>query len=262
MVLIKVSILQIVLLAITCLLITFIFNPEASIVAGMVLIAACPAGALSNYYSYLAKGDVAFLVSLTALSTLLSFVTPPFFIEAGFYLLLDTASMIVVPATQLISQLFFILLIPICCGILLRYFFNSGYLRYHVVFQRITLIALLALIIFISWEQADYLWQQIYSIIFIAIAIAIAIAFNVILLLAGFWLSRFISVNKEQSIAILFELPVRNLGIAAITGATLLGYTEIVVFSAAFIVIQQPIMLLVVIGIGKFESHLWALRGT
>lgn len=250
--LIKISILQIVLLAITCLLIGFIFNPEASIVAGMVLIAACPAGALSNYYTYLAKGDVAFSVSLTVLSTLLSFVTLPLFIEAGFYLLLDTASMIVVPAAQLISQLFLILLIPICCGILLRYFFNSWYLRYNAVFQRITLIALLALILFICWEQADYLWQQIYSIIFIAIA------FNVILLLAGFWLGRFIAVNKEQSIAILFELPVRNLGIAAITGATLLGHTEIVVFSAAFIVIQLPIMLLVVTGIRKFESHLWA----
>lgn len=249
--LIKISILQIVLLAITCLLIGFIFNPEASVVAGMVLIAACPAGALSNYYTYLAKGDVAFSVSLTVLSTLLSFVTLPLFIEAGFYLLLDTASMIVVPATQLISQLFLLLLIPICCGILLRYFFNSGYLRYRAVFQRITLIALLALILFICWEQAVYLWQQIYSIIFIAIA------FNVILLLAGFWIGRFIAVNKEQSIAILFELPVRNLGIAAITGATLLGHTEIVVFAAAFIVIQLPIMLLVVTGIRKFESHLW-----
>ena len=251
--LIKVSVIQIVLLAITCLLISYIFKPEASIVAGMVLIAACPGGALSNYYTYLAKGDVAFSVSLTVISTLLSFVTLPLFIEAGFSLLLDTASMITVPAAQLMSQLFLLLLIPVCCGILVRYLFNSWCLRYRIAFQRITLVALLVLVGFISWEQADYLWQQIYSIIFIAIA------FNVILLLAGFWLGRFIAVNKEQSIAILFELPVRNLGIAAITGATLLGHTEIVVFSAAFIVIQLPIMLLVVTGIGKFESHLWAI---
>ena len=66
----------------------------------------------------------------------------------------------------------------------------------------------------------------------------------------------FVAVNKKQSIAILFELPVRNLGIATITGATLLGHTELVVFSAAFIVIQLPIMLLVVTGIRRYESYL------
>ena len=244
--LIKVSILQIILLAITCLLITFVFNPEASIVSGMVLIAACPGGALSNYYTYLAKGDVAFSISLTIISTLLAFVTLPLFIEAGFSLLLDTESMITVPVAQLMGQLFFLLLIPVCCGMLVRFFFNNWYLHYHIFFQRITMIALLALLIFIGWEQSDYLLQQIFSIIFMAIA------FNIIILLAGFGLTRFIAVDKKQSLAILFELPVRNLGIAAITGATLLGHTEIVVFSAAFLLIQLPILLLVIIGIRKF----------
>ena len=186
------SALQIVLLAVTCLLINYIFSPEASIVSGMILIAACPGGALSNYYTYLAKGDVAFSISLTILSTLLSFVTLPLFIEAGFSLLLDTASMIEVPVAQLVSQLFFLLLIPVCCGILVRFLFNNWYLRYHLVFQRITMIALLALLISISWEQAAFLKEQLYSIVFVAIA------FNVIILLAGFWITHFAAVEKKN----------------------------------------------------------------
>ena len=243
--LIKASILQIVLLAITCFLIDFIFNLEASIVSGMVLIAACPGGALSNYYTYLAKGDVAFSISLTVLSTLLSFVTLPLFIEAGFSLLLDTRSMIEVPVVQLISQLFFLLLVPVFCGMLLRFYFNDWYLNYQTAFQRITMIALLALLIFICWEHTAYIWEQMYSIIFVAIS------FNLIILSAGFGITHFVAVNKKQSIAILFELPVRNLGIAAITGATLLGHTEIVVFSAAFLVIQLPIILFVIYTLKK-----------
>lgn len=248
--LIKVSILQIILLAITCLLISFLFNPDVSIISGMVLIAACPGGALSNYFTYLAKGDVAFSISLTILSTLLSFITLPLFIEAGFSLLLDTTSMIEVPVAQLISQLFLLLLIPVCCGMLIRFYFNKWYLHYHMIFQRITMIALLALIIFICWQQADYLWTQMYSIIFVTIT------FNVIILSAGFLIPYFMTINKKQSISILFELPVRNLGIAAITGATLLGQSEIVVFSAAFLVIQLPIILLVIIAVRKFNYHL------
>ena len=215
----------------------------------MILISACPGGALSNYYTYLAKGDVAFSVSLTVLSTLLSFITLPLMIEVGFSLLLDTNSMIEVPVTQLIVQLFFLLLIPVCTGMLIRYFFNDWYLKFHILFQRITLIALLALIIFICWEQTDYLWQKMYSITFIAII------FNMMILSVGLFIPYFIAMNKKQSLAILFELPVRNLGIAAITGATLLGQTEIVIFSAAFLVIQLPIILVVIIAIRKSSYY-------
>lgn len=248
--LIKASILQIFLLAITCILISFVFNIEASILSGMILIAACPGGALSNYYTYLAKGDVAFSISLTILSTLLSFITLPLLIEAGFSLLLDTTSMIEVPVVQLIGQLFFLLLIPVCTGMLIRFYFNDWYLNFHIAFQRFTLLALAALIIFICWEQADYLWQIMNSIIFIAIV------FNVFILSASLLIPYFITMNKKQNIAMLFELPVRNLGIAAITGATLLGQSEIVVFSAAFLVIQLPIILLVIIAVRKSTNHL------
>jgi len=248
--LIKTSIVQIVSLALTCILIDIFFNLEASILSGMILIAACPAGALSNYYTYLAKGDVAFSISLTVLSTLLSFITLPLFIEAGFSLLLDTTSMIEVPVIQLISQLFFLLLIPVCTGMLIRFYFNNWYLNFHRVFQRITMIALLALLTFICWAQIDYLWQQMYSIIFVAIV------FNAIMLSAGLLIPYLITMNKKQSLAILFELPVRNLGIAAITGVTLLGQNEIVVFSAAFLVIQLPIILLIITAIRKFNYHL------
>ena len=252
--LLRVSILQVIFLAITCLLINFLFNQDfslfsadGSIISGMILIAACPGGALSNYYTYLAKGDVTFSISLTILSTILSFITLPLLIETGFSLLLDTESMIEVPVAQLIGQLFFLLLIPVCTGMLIRFYFNNWYMSYHMVFQRITMAALLALIIVICWEQIDYLWQQMYSIIFVAIF------FNVIILLLAWLIPYLITMNKKHKIATLFELPVRNLGIAAITGATLLGQSEIVVFSAAFLVIQIPIILLVIIAIRKFK---------
>jgi len=251
--LVKASILQIILLASTCLLIPLLFNVEASILSGILLIAACPGGALSNYYTYLAKGDVAFSVSLTVLSTIFSFITLPLFIEVGFSLthkiFLDSTSMIEVPVVQLIVQLFFLLLIPICAGMLIRFYFNDWYVSFHKIFQRMTLTALLVLLVFICWEQSDYLWQKIYSITYLAII------FNLLLLSAGFLVTYFIAMNRRQRVAFLFELPVRNLGIAAITGATLLGQSEIVVFSAAFLIIQIPIMFLVIIIIRKYNYH-------
>jgi BASS family bile acid:Na+ symporter len=62
-------------------------EPVPGIVGGMVLVAASPGGAISNYYVYLARADVALSVTLTAVSTLLAFVTFPLLTAAGFELL-------------------------------------------------------------------------------------------------------------------------------------------------------------------------------
>ena len=59
------------------------FEPAPHIVAGMVLVAACPGGAISNYYVYLARADVALSVTLTAVSTVLAFVTLPLLAALG-----------------------------------------------------------------------------------------------------------------------------------------------------------------------------------
>jgi BASS family bile acid:Na+ symporter len=54
-----------------------VLNPPASVAMGMVLIAACPGGNVSNFISSLAKANVALSVSLTAIATLsASLLTP------------------------------------------------------------------------------------------------------------------------------------------------------------------------------------------
>lgn len=50
-------------------LLTRILNPTPSIALGMILVAACPGGNVSNFLTYLAKGNTALSVTMTALST-------------------------------------------------------------------------------------------------------------------------------------------------------------------------------------------------
>ena len=47
-------------------------------IVGLILIGVCPGGSSSNYFTSLARGDVALSVSLTALSGMLSIVSVPF----------------------------------------------------------------------------------------------------------------------------------------------------------------------------------------
>lgn len=56
---------------------TMLLRPQPSIAMGMILVAACPGGNVSNFVSHLAKGNTALSVSLTAVSTLGAMIMTP-----------------------------------------------------------------------------------------------------------------------------------------------------------------------------------------
>lgn len=68
---------QVVLLPALTFLLVIMLSPPPSIAMGMILIAACPGGNISNFISALAKANVALSVSLTAFSTLSATLVTP-----------------------------------------------------------------------------------------------------------------------------------------------------------------------------------------
>ena len=65
-----------ILPAITFLLVLAV-QPHPSIALGMMLVAACPGGNISNFFTYMAKGNAALSVSLSAISTVFAIVMTP-----------------------------------------------------------------------------------------------------------------------------------------------------------------------------------------
>lgn len=59
------------------------FRPDASLALGMMLVAACPGGNISNFFTHLAKGSTALSVSMSAVSTLAAVVMTP--LNFGFW---------------------------------------------------------------------------------------------------------------------------------------------------------------------------------
>ena len=68
--------------AVTWALIAF-FRPDASLALGMMLVAACPGGNISNFFTHLAKGSTALSVSMSAVSTIGAVVMTP--LNFGFW---------------------------------------------------------------------------------------------------------------------------------------------------------------------------------
>ena len=68
---------QLVLLPILTFILIKIFNPPLSVALGMVLIATCPGGNMSNFFVAVAKANVALSITMTTVVTLgATFLTP------------------------------------------------------------------------------------------------------------------------------------------------------------------------------------------
>lgn len=94
-----------------------------SIALGLLLVTCCPGGALSNYLTGVANGDVATSISMTTISTLFSIVlTPVLFAfwastNASTNVALQNISM---DPQRVIMTLLIMLVIPVAAGMLLR----------------------------------------------------------------------------------------------------------------------------------------------
>ena len=106
-----------------------LINPTPTIALGMIMVAACPGGNISNFISSMAKGNVALAVSLTAISTLTAiFFTPFNFAFWGnmyihFYNAHGAAGLVrplEIDTFQMFQTVFILLGIPVVAGLMVR----------------------------------------------------------------------------------------------------------------------------------------------
>ena len=114
---------QFVLLPAITLLLIFLMKPYPTVALGMMLIAVCPGGNISNFYSLRAGGNVGLSIGLTLISTVLSpFATPGNFHFWG-HLIPEASSLlksISLDVIDLFKTVFIILIIPLILGVLVQ----------------------------------------------------------------------------------------------------------------------------------------------
>lgn len=94
-----------------------------SIALGLLLVTCCPGGALSNYLTGVAKGDVATSISMTTVSTLFSIILTP--VLFAFWASMNSSTLAVIQnismdPQRVIMTLLIMLVIPVTAGMLLR----------------------------------------------------------------------------------------------------------------------------------------------
>ena len=216
----------------------WVFHPEPHIAAGLVFLAACPGGALSNYYCHLARADVAFSVVLTAVASLASLVTLPFAAQLGFLLQGSAESRVSVPVVRILLQLTLFVLLPILIGMSTRVRWSTATLRWLPRLNRVCLVALVLVLLAVFVDQLGAVSNSVVSIVLLAVL------FTFLGFAVGAALGWILKIGIAATSSLALEFSVRNLGVMALVAVTVLGRPDYLLFGAVFLVVQFPIALL------------------
>lgn len=202
---------QIILLPAVTFLLVIILKPTQSVALGMILVASCPGGNVSNFISSLAKGNVELSVSLTAVSTLTAVIFTPlnFAFWGGVYERTSPfLKPIVIDPIQMFQTVFILLGIPLILGILFSRFYPNFTKKIFIPIKYASIVVFLVFIV--SAFSANYNnFIKSVSVIFIIVFIHNALAF-----FTGFVFPKIMRLNIRNCRTISIETGIQNSGLA------------------------------------------------
>ena len=198
---------QFVLLPMFTFALTMIVRPQPSVALGMILVAACPGGNLSNIITYLAKGNCAVSISMTAVSTAAAIVMTPLNLSLWGGLNPETAAIlrqVSLSPIDVFTTIFLILGIPLSLGLILSRLFPSLADRVRKPFKTFSLLFFVAIIcgaLAANW----YIFLKVIGLVIFLVLIHNALALNL-----GYWSGRACGLNEPDSRAVCIEVGIQN----------------------------------------------------
>jgi len=207
---------------------------------GIVLITCLPSAVTSNYLSKKMGGDVALSISLTAVSSLIAFLTIPIIIKIYFYFVIQDQSIIIFQ-TSLIGtsfKLFAIVTIPVILGIIFNTIFDKFSKKIDPIFDKLSLLVFL-FIIGMAVYQDLYLIPEYIRYAGIKTILIFIVAF--IMCLA---LSKLFKLNEKDKITVTLETTLQNGGIGIVIGAIMFDNPKFIFPVAAYALLQYLFILI------------------
>lgn len=198
-------------------LITFLliklFHPYPSIALGMILIAACPSGNISNFITHTAGGNTALSVSLTALSTILSPIATPLSfalfgrLDEGTSQLLQS---IHISLADVLQSLVLLLLLPLLLGLGVNYFLPGFTKKSRAFFKRSSLLIFFAFITMALLKNGDVFINYIYLVA------GLVFVQDLMGFVSGYLLASAFSLKERDRRSISIETGIHNSGLGLI----------------------------------------------
>jgi bile acid:Na+ symporter, BASS family len=219
---------QVLLLPLIGAFITLIVPMEPAIAVGLIVLALCPGGPSSNLLTYLAKGDVALSVTLTALSSIITVFTIPIFTNLALQHFMDQNAAIALPIGKTMLQIFLITLLPTAIGMVIRHQFPNTARRIEKQMSWLAAGLLALIIVLLLIREGSKLPGFI-----VQVGIGVLLL-NLLAILSGFLAGKLFRLPTAQQVCIAIEVGIQNGTLAIAITAGLLNNLDMAVPAAVY----------------------------
>lgn len=186
------------------------------IALGMILVASCPGGNISNFITSLSKGNIELSISMTAVTTAFAPLVTPFnfFLWGSLYSQIISMNTdiptLIIPFFPMLEQILFLLGVPILLGLIFRRYLPK-------LAQRITKPAqLISILLFIAMVAASFSQNFQLFIDHIFYVFFIVLLHNGCALATGYVGGRLTRVSVPDRRSLTIEIGIQNSGLGLI----------------------------------------------
>ena len=170
---------------------------------GVILVGCCPGGTASNVITYLAKGDLALSVGMTATSTLLAPLLTPLLV------LMLAGTMVEVDTIGMLLSIVYVVIAPIAVGLIFQRYlpkFTKEIVPYLPAFSSIVIAFVVGIVVS---HNADRL------LVGGMIVVLVVMLHNLCGLSLGYIIGRLLGLADSKKRAISIEVGMQNSGLAS-----------------------------------------------
>ncbi len=194
-----------------------LFHLDPYLSAGIILVGCCPGGVSSNIMSFLCKGDVAYSVGMTTVSTLLApFVTP-------LLMLWLASTSIDIDAWGMFRNILFVTLLPVTLGCFFNYLLGkTSYFRdVQQIMPGMSVICLAFIVGGVIYTVSPHLQQNALQLLLITMLVVFL--HNGLGYLLGYLVGKIFNFNTAKKRTISIEVGMQNAGMATVLSRNFLA---------------------------------------
>ena len=230
---------QFILLPAVAFLLVASLSLPLAVSAGVIILAACPGGVVSNSISFLARGDIALSVTLTAISSMLALVTIPVIVILGLNMVergvADAASTgsMQLPVGATVRQLLLVVLLPLTAGMVLRRFAERFAQRSERWFRLGSILVLVILLVGAVGLEFQFFAQNFQALW------PVLLTLNLTTMLGGYLLARVVRLRAKQRRTIAIEAGVQNAALGVLIALNILQRPEWIVAPSVYGIVMM-----------------------
>ncbi len=211
--------------------ILMLLRPEPSIALGIILVAACPGGNVSNFFTSLAHGNAALSISMSAISTLAAIVMTPFnFLFWGSVNphTRELLQQIQLSPADILLTVLTILVLPTVLGMAVNHGRPRWAARLHKPMRLFSVLVLFAFVIGALQANFGHFVEHV------GVAFWVVLIVNAAALTLGYGMARLARLPVRDARAVCFETGIQNSGFGLILCFNFFGGLGGMAISAAW----------------------------